>query len=127
MTHPRAPEEALRRREITAPSEPELAPLGGFESADGVFIGANWSLVFRGLYRRFVRLRADVRQARALGRLSHCSARAGDKPAVDHASPCSHRLRGMIVDRVTLQSRLKARGSNCLERVCKAGGLADAA
>ncbi len=196
-THPRSPE-ALRRRKITVPSEPELAPLGGFESAAqqlaGRAVGAHnqpaflralrltaggaFSLagfasvlalgvrrttrrrrnkcrgracgggclsslggfrgterraglpderglhrrqlvarhaqqdahIFRGLYRCFVRLRTDVRQPRALGRLSHFSPRAGGKPAVDHASPCSHRLRGMIVDRLILMYPVKAEG-----------------
>lgn len=38
-TDPRSPEVALRRRQITGPSERELAPLGGFESAAPQFVG----------------------------------------------------------------------------------------
>lgn len=38
-TDPRSPEAALRRRQNTGPSEPELAPLGGFESAAPQLVG----------------------------------------------------------------------------------------
>lgn len=49
-THPRSREEALLRRQITVRNEPELAPLGGFESAApqlaGRAVGAHNQLAF---------------------------------------------------------------------------------